>query len=337
MKVSNETKIGILAVVSVSLFFMGFNFIKGRNLIKRGTFIYAKYTETKGLLPSNAVFANGLQVGSVYEIEANEQNLNDIIVAIKLNGKFNIPNNSLAIIKTSVLGGATMEIKLGNSATFIKDDDTLQTANYEGVMGELTNKIEPIADKLTLTLGSLDTVLKNVNTVLDPNTKGNLQSVVANLAKATASLVVTANEIQKMVNSQNGVLSSSLKNVESFSKNLADNNTKISATLTNVEEATNKIAKANIDGVVNKLDASVAQLQTAMSKLNSKEGTAGKLLNDDEVYKNLASTILSLNILMDDLRVHPKRYVNISVFGKKDKGDFLTTPLPVDTLKKNGK
>jgi phospholipid/cholesterol/gamma-HCH transport system substrate-binding protein len=119
--------------------------------------------------------------------------------------------------------------------------------------------------------------------------------------------------------------------VNSFTQNLAANNGKLTNVMNNMEETTGHLAKADIDGVVNKLRNSVDQLNSAMTRLNSTDGSIGALLNDKQLYNNMNNTVRSLNILMDDLRVHPKRYVSFSVFGKKDKGTPLTAPLPVDT------
>ncbi|MFN4008219.1 MAG: MlaD family protein [Chitinophagaceae bacterium] len=334
MKINNETKVGALTVIAITLLVLGFNFLKGRNLFKKGTFIYAKYNDTKGLVPSNPVFANGLQIGQVYEIEADEQYLNYIIVTIKLLDAYKIPNNSVAVINTNPLATSSIDIKLGDNTNWIKNGDTLRSANINGLLGDLTQKLEPVTAKITSSLTSLDTLLKNANTVLDPNTKGNLQQVIANLVTTTAHLAKTSAELEIMLNNQTGTVGKTMKNVEAFTKNLASNNDKISQTLANVEATTNKLSKTDIDGVVNKLNVSIDRLNTALTKVNSKEGTVGKLLNDETLYQNLANTLLSLNILLDDLRAHPKRYVNVSVFGKKDKGNYLTQPLPVDSLKK---
>ncbi|RFM27100.1 MlaD family protein [Deminuibacter soli] len=326
MKVSNETKIGALTVIAVALLFLGFNFLKGKSLFKSGHFLYAKYADTKGLVSSNAVMINGYQAGTVNDIQTQNGDLQQIVVTIKLNEDYHIPVNSVASIASNPLGSPNVEIKLGNATTFLKAGDTVLTANNGGVLGELTNKVGPVADQLKATLSSLDTVLKNVNTVLDPATKGNLQSVIGNLSKATAGLVTASASLQTLLNNETGALSQSLNNVNSFTKNLADNNSKISGVMDNLEATTNHLSKADIDGVVNKLKASVDNLNNAMTKLNSTDGSMGALINDKTLYNNLNSTIRSLNTLMDDFRLHPKRYVSLSVFGKKDKSTPLAGP-----------
>ncbi|QEC68990.1 MCE family protein [Panacibacter ginsenosidivorans] len=331
MKISNETKIGALTAIAITFLILGFNFLKGKSLFKTGTYLYAKYTDTKELKVSNAVYINGFQIGSVAGIDAADDNLTAVVVEIKLNGDYNIPDNSIAEINASLLGSPAVIIKSGSSTSYLKPNDTLMTRESAGLLGDISNKLSPVADQLQLTLKSLDSLLQNFNTMLDPNTKGNLQSVMANLNKATASIAISAVSLQSLLNNQSGALSHSLNNLDSFTKNLAGNNEKISSMLSNIDKTTENLSKADIDGAINSLKGAVEKLNNVMAKVNSTDGTIGALVNSKDMYNNLNSTVRSLNILMDDLRAHPKRYVNISVFGKKDKGDYLTEPLKDST------
>lgn len=334
MKISNETKVGALTAIAITLLILGFNFLKGKTLFKTGNFVYAKYEDTKGIMVSNAVYINGFQVGSVFDIENADQNLSSIIVAIKLKDNYNIPINSVATIKDNPLGAASISIKLGDAKQYLKTGDTVLTASSAGLMGDVMNKLGPVGDQIKTTVHSLDSVLKNINTIFDPNTKNNLQQVIANINKTTASLVVSSASIQAMLNAQSGSIAKSMDNVASFTKNLSDNNEKITKVLANVEKTTDNFSKADISATVDKLKAAITNLNNILEKAGSQEGSLGKLLNDKTLYNNLTNTVRSANILMDDLRVHPKRYVNISVFGKKDKSGPLMAPLNDSTQKK---
>nr|WP_294991715.1 MlaD family protein [uncultured Sediminibacterium sp.] len=327
MKISNETKVGALTAIAITLLILGFNFLKGKTLFKTGNFIYAKYTDTKGIMVSNGVFINGFQVGSVYDIENADANLSTIVVAIKLKDKYNIPSNSVASIKENPLGNASITISLGDAPNFVKSGDTILTSSSAGLLGDVMNKLGPVGDQIKATVGSLDSVLKNINIIFDPATKNNLQEVIANINKTTASLVVSSASIQAMLNQQTGTIAASMNNVSSFTKNLSDNNDKITRMLGNVEKTTENLSKADIDGTVAQLKNSIETLNSILAKASSTEGSLGKLLNDKTLYDNLSNTVRSANILMDDLRVHPKRYVNISVFGKKDRTGPLMAPL----------
>lgn len=327
MKVSNETKIGALTAISVTLLILGFNFLKGKSLFKTGNFLYAKYSDAKKLNSSDPVYINGFQVGNVYETQAADENLKAIIVAIKLNSPYNIPDNSVATIESNPLGGSGISIALGNSPKYLVSGDTILSSNEGGLLASIGNKIGPVADQLKVTLSSLDSVLRNVNTILDPATKGNLQSVVVSLSKAAANMVTSTASLQNLLNTETGSLAKSLDNMNSFTKNLADNNDKITHVLSNMDSTTAHLAQADIQGIVNTFKASAGKLNDLLAKANSTDGSIGALINSKELYNNINNSIRSLNTLMDDLRVHPKRYVNISVFGKKEKGEYLTKPL----------
>jgi phospholipid/cholesterol/gamma-HCH transport system substrate-binding protein len=334
MKISNETKVGALTAIAITLLILGFNFLKGRSLFKTGNFLYAKYPDAKGLMVSNPVYINGYQIGSVYDIENEDENLKNIIVTIKLKSNYNIPSNSLASVKENPLASSSIIIALGDDKKSLHSGDTLQTLNNPGLLGDLTNKFSPIADQLKNTLHSLDTILKNVNTIFDPSTKNNLQQVIANLSKATANLTVSSVSIENMLDKQSGSIAQTINNTNSFTKNLSDNNEKITKTLANLETTTSNLSKADLAGTVADLKQSLQKLNTTLDKVNSSNGSIGLLINDKALYNNLNNTIRSTNILIDDLKTHPKRYVNVSVFGKKDKSTPLTAPLSDTAVKK---
>jgi len=334
MTVSNETKVGALTAVAITLLILSFNFLKGKTLLKTGNYLYAKYSDTKGVKISNPVYVNGFQVGAVADIENADPTLKSLIVAIKLTDAYDIPKNSIAVINENPLGTPSIEIKLGNSNNFLQQGDTLQTAESKGLLSGVMDKLGPVTAQLEKTIATLDVVLKNINSVFDPQTKNNLQAVIANVNKTTESLVVSSASLQQMLNQQTGTLAQSMNNVNKFTKNLSDNNEKISQTLTNVTKTTDNFAKADLAGSVDQLKAAIGNLNKLVEKVNSPDGSLGKLINDKTLYNNLNNTIRSANILVDDLRVHPKRYVSISVFGKKDKSGPLMAPL-ADSVKLN--
>lgn len=334
MTVSNETKVGALTAVAITLLILSFNFLKGKTLLKTGNYLYAKYTDTKGVKISNPVYVNGFQVGAVADIENADPTLKSLIVAIKLTDAYDIPANSVAVINENPLGTPSIEIKLGNSQSFLQQGDTLQTAESKGLLSGVMDKLGPVTEQLEKTIETLDVVLKNINSVFDPQTKNNLQAVIANVNKTTESLVISSASLQQMLNQQTGAIAQSMNNVNKFTKNLSDNNEKVSQTLTNVTKTSENFAKADLTGSVDQLKAAIGNLNKLVEKVNSTDGSLGKLINDKTLYNNLNNTIKSANILVDDLRVHPKRYVNISVFGKKDKTGPLMAPL-ADSVKSN--
>jgi len=191
----------------------------------------------------------------------------------------------------------------------------------------------PLSDQITTTLVTLDSLLRNFNGILDPNTKGNLRSVITNLSSATASVTRSTASLEKLLDQQSGALAQSLAHINSFTDNLAKNDDKIDSTLLYLQNTTKNLSEANISGLINNLKESADSLKQVISHISSTQGSLGALINDKALYNNLNNLTRSLNVLIDDLRVHPKRYVNVSVFGKKDKGNYLTEPLPDSTQK----
>ena len=325
MKINNETKVGALSAMAIAMLILGFNFLKGKSVFKTGNYLFARYHNTKGIMVSNAVFINGFKVGTVYEIENEDANLKNIIITIKLNGTFNIPKNSVAFIKESALSSPSMDIVMGTDLHYLSTGDTILTGENESLLSSLSSKISPLGDQLKTTMTGLNDVLDNVNTVLDDPAKENLKQTIANLNKATASLVISSAAIQAMLSQQSGAIAQTMNNVNSVTKNLADNNEKVSKTMNNLEKTTENFANADIDGIVNSLKKSMEKLNDILDKVNNKDGTVGLLMNDKTLYYTLNNTLRSANILMDDLKVHPKRYINI--LGKRDKTPPLTAPL----------
>ncbi|MDQ6814564.1 MAG: mammalian cell entry protein [Bacteroidota bacterium] len=329
MKINNETKVGALTALAITLLILGFNFLKGKSLFKTGNFIYAKVKQTKGIMISNPVYINGLQIGSVYDLEETNKNVDTIIISIKLSKEVNIPVNSVASIKDNPLSSASMDISRGTSTVYLKNHDTIPTVDNPGMLGTVTAKLTPVVDQVRVTLQTLDSVLRNVNGIFDPMTKNNMREVAGNINRITGSLVVSAAALQSLMNQQTGALAKSMGNLNTFTANLAGNNDKITATMTNLEKSTKNLSEVDVNGTISKLQGTIERLNSAVAKIDSKDGSIGRLLNDNQLYDNLANTTRSLNILMDDIRVNPKRYVSISIFGGKAKKQYLTSPLPV--------
>lgn len=326
MKISNETKVGVLAVISIALLILGFNYLKGKDLIDTSKKLNAVFKRVDGLAASNAVMVNGLQIGTVYKMKELNADLDSIIVTINLTKNINIPINSVASISKDLLGSSTLNIQLGNSAVLAKDNDTIRTLARPGMMDDIKESLNPAINTLTGTLTSLDSLIEVVGTYFDPATKYNFQKIIANLTASSASL-------DALLNTQTGTLAKSMNHLESITANFANNNGHISHTLENLDRATAQLANAKIEETLANLQSTSNSLSNMMKKANSKDGTLGLLLNDKALYNQLSSTAYKINILLDDLRSHPKRYVNISVFGRKNTSAPLTAPLIDDTLR----
>ena len=330
MKISNETKIGSLTAIAIVLLVLGFNFLKGKTFFGKSHNLFAKYTNVQGLATSNAVVINGLQVGTVYSI-TTDKNMKEILVNMNLTKDVNIPVNSIATIKTSLLGIVSVEIKLGDSKTFIPKNGYIVTEATAGIFNDVLSKVDPILYQVTKAVSSIDSVLLSVNRILDPNTKNNISAVLTNLNATTANLVGASSSLTTLLNTQTGALAGTLNNLNSFTSNLDKNNGKITSMVNNLDKTATNLSQLDLQKTLTVLNTTIGDLKSTIGKLNNTSGTAGLLLNDTKLYNNLTATANKLNLLIDDLKTNPKRYINISVFGKKNTSTGLTMPLP-DTV-----
>lgn len=326
MKINNETKVGLLTVVAIALLIVGFNFLKGRDVFNKTSKIYAIFDKVGSLTKSNEVKINGLTIGTVYEMHEVDKNVSAIRVTIAMTRNVNIPVNSVAYITAPLggLGSASIVVEKGDAAAFLESGDTLSTRIDEGLFGGLSAEVAPTLSKLRNSMDSLNRVFGNINRLFDTDAKKNLQQTIGNLNLATASL-------NRMLG-DGGALNRTLNNVGAITDNLKTNNDSITAILSNTRRFTDKLSQLEIQQTIDTLQVAINQFKQSMEKLSSKDGTLGALINDRELYNRLNNAVLSAEILMDDLRAHPKRYVNLSIFGKKDKGGALTSPAIKDTV-----
>lgn len=331
MKINNETKVGILAVVAILILIFGFNYLKGKQIFKKQPTLYAIFKNLGSLEKSNVVKINGLPIGTVYDFVPTNKQVDSILVEIHLNRDVYIPDNSVALIDGSVLGAAYITIEKGTSNNYLESGDTVSTRLDEGLLANLKTQITPTITRVNETVDSLKLVLGNINAIFDPATEGNIKSMIASLAVSSAYL-------QRLLNTESGMVAQAVGNLNSVTGNLAKNNDQVTQAIRNVEVTTGNLANARIQETVSALEGTVNELKGTITRLdqniNSNKGTLGKLMNDQKLYDQMNRAALSLEILLDDLRVHPKRYVNISVFGSKTKTDALTSPVIKDTLPK---
>jgi phospholipid/cholesterol/gamma-HCH transport system substrate-binding protein len=333
MKFSNETKVGLLAIVSILILVLGFNFLKGKQVFSKTPVLFAEFSNIGILEKSNQVKINGLPVGTVYTMFPKDKEVNRIVVEIHLNRDVNIPKNSVAFIDGPLVGGAFINITKGDAHTYLRPGDTISTRLDQGLLNDIKAQISPTITRVNETLDSLKLTIGALNAVFDPNTKNNLRSMVANLTLSSAHL-------QRLLNAENGLLAQSLTNMNSVTANLARNNEIINRSLRNVETTTSQLANSDIEGTMASLRATINELHGTIRNLSTNKGTLGLLMNDRALYDrldNMASRLntvaLSAEILFDDIRLHPKRYVNISVFGGKTKVEPLTSPAVKDTVR----
>lgn len=326
MKISNETKVGALTAISITLLILGFNFLKGKNVFAKKATMYVTFKRVEGLNVADGIKINGLRVGAVEGLEEMDKNLSGVVVAFQLFKEINIPTDSYAKIVATPLGSTAIVITMGNDKTFLNEGDTLKGMESKSMVEDLKETLAPTVENVNNTLATLDSTIRKIGNVFDADAKQNIGQILEELATTTARL-------NNLLDPQKGSLAQTLEHVNDFTGNLNKNNDSITAVVNNLAKASRDLASADISKTVSSLEKATASLNNILAGIKEGKGSLGKLATDDQLYKNLNSTSNSLNVLLQDLRLHPKRYVQVSVFGKKDKTSPLMSPLP-DSLSK---
>jgi phospholipid/cholesterol/gamma-HCH transport system substrate-binding protein len=312
LKISNETKVGILAAFAIAIFIIGYNFLKGNDIFSSENEFYAKYDKVEGLAISKPVLVNGYQIGRVSDLTLLENG--QILAQFKIDPKFAIPKNTIARLEsTDLLGSKAVVFDLGSSMTYAMDGDTLNA----NVQQNILEQVEPVQKKAQILISRMDSILTSVNQILNPTFQENINRSFNSIARTLETLESTSKTVDGMVGVQSKRIDNILANAESISANLKNNNQQITNIITNFNTMSDQLAKANFKQTLDNVDKAVADFQAVMNKVNSGKGSAGLLLNDEQLYNNLNNAAQNLDKLMLDLRANPKRYVSFSVFGGK--------------------
>ena len=314
MKISNETKVGILAAFAIAVFIVGYNFLKGNDVFTSENEYYAIYDKVDGLTVSKPVLVNGFQIGRVSALTL--QPSGQILAEFKIDPKYEIPKSTVAKLEsTDLLGSKAVVFDLGNSTTYAASGDTLNA----NVQVNILDQMEPVQKKAQVVIARLDSILQSVNSILSPNFQKNVESSFNSISATLRSLESTSKTVDGMVSIQSRRIDNILANAESISSNLKNNNQQITSILSNFNQLSDGLAKSNFKQTLENADKAVADLQLTINKINSGKGSVGMLLNDEQLYNNLNNASKNLDNLMIDLKANPKRYVSFSVFGgRKD-------------------
>jgi phospholipid/cholesterol/gamma-HCH transport system substrate-binding protein len=312
MKISNETKIGILTALAITILILGFSYLRGNDVFSGSNKFYAVYKSVEGLSISKPVLVNGFPIGRVSKMELQPDG--HTIVQFKIDPKYNVPNNTLAkLVSTDLLGTKAIVFEMGNSKTYAEDQDTLKA----DVQGSLAESLQPIQKKAENLIAKMDSSLTAINRIMNPNFQKNVDRSFLSIANSLQTLEGTTKKIDALVAAQSVHINGIMTNAETVSGNLKTSTAHLDAIATNFETFSNDLSHSNIKQTLDNANKAVADLQASISKINEGHGTLSMLLNDDKLYKNLNDASLNLNSLFIDLKAHPKRYVSFSVFGGK--------------------
>lgn len=290
---------GIICVI------FGYSFLKSTSLFDDNMTLYAVYKDVGGLQSGTAVSINGKNVGAVNSVNWKDSSGN-LLVTFTVNRDLPFSKNStVELYDTGLIGGKGLRVNPVFDGAPVESRDTLVTSVRASLSEVADQKLSPILEKFESALTDADSVMLNVNEVLDVKAKRDLREAISGLNELMVSLNGSATKLNRILGTNEEKLNTSLANFETMTRNFA--------------QLSDSLNKAGLGRTLASLETTVANLDKLMAGIQSGEGTLGKLMNDEELYGNLNNASRELDLLLQDFRLNPKRYVNVSVFGKKQK------------------
>jgi phospholipid/cholesterol/gamma-HCH transport system substrate-binding protein len=312
---SKEARIGLLVAISILVFFAGFYFLKGSNILSREYEYHAFYENVQGLQPSAAVQIHGLQVGKVEAIRLDRSHLNSKIeVVLSINRKTRLPLGTVAkLTSLDLLGTKGITLDLANSSEYVEDDGLLPSAVEGGIVDKISVEVTPLLQDVRKVVNSIDSVLNSVNQIFSPQARADLQQSIAALHRSMDDFSGVAAKL----NGQSAAMARVVQNADKITTSIANGD--LDQTMANLRTTSEKLANSPVDNAVHNIDQAAASLSEVMHKINNNEGSLGLLVNDKNLYNNLNGTLAELTKLSADLKSHPSRYINLTIFGRRAK------------------
>lgn len=309
-----------MAVMAMVLLYFGFHILKGSDVFSRTYKYYVIYDNIDGLTASNPVLLNGLNVGRVQEIKLLQNQQNRLLVSLDIQKGIVLPKGTAALLADGgLLGGKVIHLAMGTSSVNLQDNDTLLGKKESGISAVLQEKALPLvthADSLIQNLAAVADGFKETGKILNQMLKNYDQ---------------TGNAVQGLVTENRKNLLVMTSNLNKLSESLVQTEKELKPILAKTGSFADSLQALRLGTTVQSANQTISELRHILAEVESGKGTAGKLIKDETLYNNLNSTIVSLNKLMTNFREYPKRYVHLSVFGKKDKGPSES---PLDTTTK---
>ncbi len=306
LRFTKEIKAGLIVVLGIAALVQGFSYLKSNSLLGKSTTFYAVYDHVGGLQPGTAVSLNGYSIGTIDDITFLDES-GKLLVSFTLTTNLPIPVDSKAeLYDTSVLGGKGLQIVLGTpDMANVQDKDTLITSVKIGMTDRITELMEPLEAKVNSAIVETDLLMRNLNQLLDSDSQALLRETLKNLSDTSSSLKVIAENVSENLTANEQALGTILENTAALTSNLSD----VSKTLN----------EADLQGLFADLDSSVSNTKELLESIKNGDGAVGQLFTNEQLYISLGENLNQLEWLLQDLRLNPKRYLSVSVFGKKQK------------------
>ena len=307
---NKEIRTGIIAIFTIVVLIYGINYLKGLNILDKNRIFHAKYDNIDGLLKGSVISLNGFNVGIVSNISLKSDN--SLLVSVKINEDFDVPANSiLKISNQDLMGTKGISVILGNSDLLAKNNDTLIAEIENSLQDEVNKQILPLKNKAEGLISSVDSLMVIFTSVLNTDARKNLASSFKNLDETFILMSESMKELNKLVVTNEKNISNSIKNFESITGNISDNNESIENILKKLSSISDSVSSKDIGDIIKNLN-------NITNKISVGQGNLGLLNSDDQLYRNIEKTTNDISILVEEIKKDPKKYFNFSVLGNRN-------------------
>ena len=289
--------------------------MKGKDVFSNERVFIAVYNAVAGLEKTNPVTINGLAVGQVRNMRFTDDGQARVVIELLLKNQIDIPRNSSAkIVSSDLLGSKAVEIKLGNSPELAQPGDTLVSEVEASIKDEVNRQLQPLKVKAESLMSSIDTVLTMLQSVFSSDNTDNFAKSVKSIANSFENLESTTGTLDTLITGQKNRMERIFENIEAITQNLKNNEGELNNIIANFSSVSDTLAKVKFAQTMARVDKTMHELAQISQKINQGDGSLGMLINDDSLYIELEKTSRDLNLLLEDIRLNPKRYVRFSVF-----------------------
>ena len=302
MKISYEIKTAVLVLLGILMFIIGFSYLKGNHVFISDRTFYAIYDDVEGISKGTPVTISGFNVGSIQNIEFFNDS-EKLLVKFRVENKINFSKNSIAqIYETGLIGGKALAV-ITKPGIVAKSGDTLSSAIAPGLTELVNDKLSPLQEKIESTFVSADSLLIAINNILDNQTQSNIKNTFEDLSETVENVKFSTSKFENLLEENEKKISNIINRIDITSSNLSN----FSNSFADLEKTIENFSKTSDN------------LNLILSEISSGNGTFNKLIFDDSIVNSLNSASKNINLLLEDLRLNPKRYVHFSLFGKKNK------------------
>ena len=320
MKLKKEFLIGIVTLVGISVLIVGSFFLKGQEIWKSRFVYYSVFSNSEGLSTGRPVNLNGLQVGIITNINFQKNNLNNIVVEFELTDPnvFKLKKGSLVLLNSDLLSGSYLDISWGDSLDYYNSRDTIPSSVSLALEDQINERLIPLEKKTNELISTADSAIKTIEAIFSRNTD-NLDESFDGIKNSIKNLEKVSLQIRSLIRSEKDNITQIVSNIETVTSNLKESNEAINKILSNTAQLSDSLVASDIKGTINNAKQSLEEVNMILYDIKNGDGTLTRLINDSTVYLSVTQMIDEATRLVENIKTEPKRYVQFSIFGKKDK------------------